>query len=401
MKPGYAKTRMRNTRYVSISSIFIHIPVRIVNWQANLAAGFLERGVSMLLGKKWLRFAALLFGFLSGRALLGAPQQELVNQSFPEVRIYNFGWDSVHKVLIFFRNAAPTDTKQPPTIVAYHDGGAPTHISPLNDFPGATDVTFWGISGAPNGAVSVSSTVEYRTDNVRPLILTYDQKGKLMKVWDVFPYHFHEVAVDLHGNVYGFGHRLDKNDEASDGDYAMLVAYSPEGKILWEALPRSSFPGGEAGMMMYGNQSTNHLMLTPGGPLLYVASREELFHFDSAGKLLGRFPLNGMLASIARSPAFNAHILSMVSTASGTLIAQVQLWPASQVQLWPASRAANTKVSTSLVEIQSDFVNWRPLTPYAAGVNLGRLAGMGDEGKLLFFAQDAKGNSVLTSSYIP
>jgi hypothetical protein len=376
----------------------------------------------MLLGKNWLSFAVLLLGFLSGPALLGAPQQGLVNRSFPEVRKSNFTWDSVNKVLIFVHNAVPglmpvgrqgnlivtstTDTTAT-TIVAYHDGGAPTHISPLNDLPGATYVYFWGISGAPNGVVSGSATVEYgtdnRTDNVRQLILTYDQKGKLIKVWDVFPYHFYEVAVDSHGNVYGFGHRLDKNDEASDGDYAMLVAYSPEGKILWEALPRSSFPWGEVDLM-YGNRgSNNHLMLTPDGPLLYVASKEELFHFDSAGKLLGRFPLNVMLASIAASPAFNANILSMASTASGTLIAQVQLWPASQVQPWlsPASRVDSTKVSTSLVEIQSDFVNWRPLTPYAIGINLGLLAGMGDEGRLLFFAQDANVNVVLASTYIP
>jgi len=201
----------------------------------------------MLLRKNWLSFAALLLVFLSGPALLGAPQQGLLNRSFPEVGKYNFTWDSVNKVLIFVRNAAPTATTAT-TIVAYHDGGAPTRISPLNDLPGATYVYFWGISGAPNGAVCGSSTVEYgtdnRTDNPRQLILTYDQKGKLIKVWDVFPYHFYEVAVDAHGNVYGFGHRLDKADEASDGDYAMLVAYSPEGKILWEALPRSSFPWG-------------------------------------------------------------------------------------------------------------------------------------------------------------
>jgi hypothetical protein len=345
-------------------------------------------GTDMLL-KNCAAFAVLLTGFLMGPVLLGAPQQELLNRSFPEVSQHIYVWDSIHKILIFARDATQGDTTAP--ILAYHAKTTPVSISPLNDFQGAASISFWGISGAPNGAVITSTTVVYGPGRVRHLILTYDEKGKLIKVWDVFPYLFNDLAVDSKGNVYGFGGRLEKSDDDADGDYALLVAYSPEGKVLWESLPRSSFPWGTEVISGSRNNSNNQVMISGDGLLLYAAAKEEFLRFDLAGKLLGRFPMATLLSRIAGGRGVSAHFWSLSLTGSGAVIGQVQLRPIT----------GPGDIKFQMVELQSDLVNWRPLTPFGAGVSLGRLLGTGDDGKLLFFARDSSGNSVLTSTYIP
>jgi hypothetical protein len=343
-------------------------------------------------------FISMFTVFLLTPAFSATAQDGLLGKSFSDSERgqFRYLWDSVHKSLIFVRDSEQAPS---PTIRVYHDTDTPTSIVPLNDFPGAVGVDFWGLSGSPQGGVITAATLAYGNKKLKDLLLTYDQKGKLTKVWDTFPYHLHNLAVDVQSNVYGFGDRSDKSDDDADGDYALIVAYSPQGKVLWESLPRSSFPWGNDMMSGARNNSENQLMVSDRGLFLFVASTEELFHFDLSGKQLGRFPLKNLLAQVVGNSPVAAHVGSLAPTASGSVIGQILVWPKVLPKVLP--KDGKGIVNTQMVEVESDFVNWRPLAVSVPGIALGGFLGLGTNGQLVFFAQDAGGRTTLATTYVP
>ncbi len=96
-------------------------------------------------------------------------------------------------------------------------------------------MTIWDIAQTHDGGVVFSAIAEYGLRNVKPVpakgfLLTYNREGRLTKLWDVYPYEHHRIAIDDSGNVFGLGTKDTKND-----NYLLLVKYSPNGRELGEA----------------------------------------------------------------------------------------------------------------------------------------------------------------------
>ncbi len=186
--------------------------------------------------------ALLALFFTSGLAPALSQQNERTIETPFAVQpdLYLSKWDSIQEVLLFYR-----DTSDPlmPAVRAYdHGTQARLVISPLKEFPGAKAIEIWDVDAATGCEVTMASVIQYGGQRVKHALLTYDHWGLLRKFWEVYPYHHHGLAVDHEGNVYAFGHREDRGEQANQPDYSLLIKYSPAGKVLWESLPRSTFP---------------------------------------------------------------------------------------------------------------------------------------------------------------
>jgi hypothetical protein len=308
--------------------------------------------------------------FVTGRA--SAFGEELPLSAQPDASL--FKWDLMHNVLIFYRDGRDLVT---PSVRTYRNGTeAGLNAFVLREFPEAREIDVWNVAATPDGGVALLCVLQLGQRRVQHVLLTYDAWGMLRKVWDMHPYHHHQIAVDANSNVYAFGHRLDRGDEPAEPDYPLLVKYSPDGKVLRELLPRSRFP---AGMDVVGTNSStgeHQLLVVRNSLVLYVAGTKELFWFDLSGELQQRLPLSSVLNQMAADTGSAwVEILCLAVKSNGEVLAQIRLWPRD---------GSSESIRFAMVRIAADTSSWEGLSPTTRAPQPGWFLGLNREGKLLF-----------------
>src|SRR5271165_6547515 len=106
-------------------------------------------------------------------------------------------WDHRAGQLILYRDI---NAQSAPGVRIVMADGKDVTIYPMRDLPEAQRMTIWDVAEIPDGSVVFSAIAEYGPREVKPipvktLLLTYDRTGKLIRFWDVYPYHHHNIAV--------------------------------------------------------------------------------------------------------------------------------------------------------------------------------------------------------------
>ena len=200
---------------------------------------------------------------------LGAEQLKLTPPLDLESMQYAFKWDSAQEMLILYRSVTSPNEA---AVRAYGSKTAPALTTyPLRDFPGAQGLNIWSVAGMPDGGVAVAGIINYGGHQIKQVLLQYDNLGVLRQLWDVFPRHEHEIAVDREGNIYSLAEQVD----AREDNYSLMVKYSPTAKVVVEFLPARLFPGGSD--VVSANPTTGvHQMFINGDELyLYLATTKE------------------------------------------------------------------------------------------------------------------------------
>lgn len=202
--------------------------------------------------------------------------------------------DSVGGVVILYRDATTVD-REAVTRVGLDGRSAGATISPLADFPDARAVHIWDVAGAPDGTAVLAAVVEYlggKGPKARHVLLTYDAHGKLSQLWDMYPYHHHQVAITADSTVYALGHRLDGPRDP----YPLMIKYTKDGVVAAEGLLSSECPTGDK---VVDTSDTDQTQFGIAGGLLfvYVGPSREMRWLDAdlkpvAAKVLGPLDVN-------------------------------------------------------------------------------------------------------------
>ena len=236
-------------------------------------------------------------------------------------------WDYAAQRAIFFRD---TRVASVPAVQMVAQSGSMISIYPLLDLPGALSIGVWDVAQTPSGGVVFSAIAQYTAESSKPrvlksLLMTYDRDGKLERIWDVYPYHHHHLAVAADGSVFALGTK-----DTKERGYPLLIKYSSAGRVLGEFLPASQFAVGDE-VVESGSECGETEMFVAGDQLvLWLAPAEEILTISLSGGIRGRYPLHKVLANMAtNNNAAKAKIIKMSPTqTAGTFLAQIQLWPA-------------------------------------------------------------------------
>lgn len=240
---------------------------------------------------------------------------------------YKNHWDASSESLVLFRNS---DNPTVPTARLYRKGGGSIPIYVLRDFPDAKSVSLWAAASTPGDGVVISGVLVYPQRKTKSVLLTYDSTGTLVKVWEMFPYHHHQLAVDSGGNVFALGDRLDTDGHSP---YPMLIKYSPTGEVLKELLPSNRFDKGDEVVASGAPTGENSLFVSDGQLYLWLSLQKELFTFDLNGDLVSATPMEPSLSALAASfQASRVLLRSVGSGGGGSLVAEVRLYPKSKGQ---------------------------------------------------------------------
>jgi hypothetical protein len=234
-------------------------------------------------------------------------------------------WDGRAGELIFYRDI--TDISAAAVRIIGTDGRT-IPIYPLSDLPGATAMTIWDIAETPEGGVIFSAIAEYGSRKVRPvpvksLLLTYSRDGRLTRLWDVYPYHHHHIAVDASGNVFGLGTK-----DTKEANYPLLVKYSPDGNVLGEFLPANLFLVGDAVVESGSAYGETQMFVNDEEIFLWCAPTQEILRVSLAGEVRSRNSLDRALQSLAaQGESKRAKIVELFPGPDGQITAQVLLYP--------------------------------------------------------------------------
>lgn len=335
----------------------------------------------------------VLLAGLTSLALPAPGQQRFVENPFANLGVQGamFKWDPVYQALIFYGDVDSADAF---ALRAYGAALEPgVRIAPLLDFPGAASCDIWDVTAARGGGSVVSVIVREANLQVRYLLLTYDRGGILRELWDMFPYHLRRIAADSAGNIYGFGVRVDRADRPRDSDYAVLMKYSPDGKLVKEFLFRSAFP---LSVDVAGTDPTTgeHELFFANGLLnLYLASTKELLVFSESGILLQRQSWASLLRDVqAALGASRITVHSLAALSGGGFAVQLSaFWDGTQTGRRP---------ETMLIAVQDDLSRWQKLTTVLATPPSGRLIGATPNREILILSRDPNGDYILARSEV-
>jgi len=223
---------------------------------------------------------------------------------------------------------------------------------------------------------------------VKLALLTYDRLSALQKFWEVYPYHHHKVAADRAGDVYAFGHLEDRGEDAGEPDYPMLIKYSPSGKILWESLPRSTFPFGQDVAATNQGTGEHFLLVADREVLLYVATTKELFSFKlEDGRLLRRVLLSSLLKQAgAENGMTEAQVNGLSVGPPGELHSQLRLW---------RSGGAEDAVSFAMFRMARDGSSCKRVSAALPMPFPGTFLGSWAESRAIFLSRKLEGDLVL------
>jgi hypothetical protein len=287
-------------------------------------------------------------------------------------------WDySAEGVLLFRDVSVPSAAAV--RIVAV-DGNT-VAVYPLADLPGALAVSVWDVAKTPAGGVVLSAIVKYTPEGVKPrvlksLLLTYDKQGKIEKIWDVFPYHHHHLAVAHDGSVFALGTK-----STTERDYPLLVKYSSSGRTIGEFLPASQFSVGDGVVESGSENGETQMFAMSDGLLLWLAPTQEVVKLSLDGNIRGRYSYQKVLTKLAaESNASRVRILRLSPSTSGKFTAQVQLWPLPSANQQP--------VLTAMIILSANGTEAR-LTPPGQHLQRGKFLGENRNGKAVFLEETA------------
>lgn len=235
-------------------------------------------------------------------------------------------WDDLNRRVLSYQLQTPST----PTAVQITslNGVDPTvRINVLKDFPGAIEAVIADVASGPDRSVVVACRLKYNNASaLKELILTYDSTGKLIKAWDVAPYEPSVISSDEGGNVYSFGTRYDVARGAPAPDYATLVEYSSEGKIVNQALPSSLFPIDTSPTLRLGKAGPPFVEVSGNRIYVYAGTLGEAFVLDRSGDLLRRYSTKSFLRDFASANHYsNYEVIAGAFGASGDLYFDVGL----------------------------------------------------------------------------
>ncbi len=251
---------------------------------------------------------------------------------------YQPKWDSVQDRLVLYRNE---DNSGTPAVRLFGPDGSNVAIYPLLDLPSALWFDAWDAAATPEGGVVIAAVVGYTPRGVHPhqlkhVLLTYDRNGALQKFWEVSPQIPKLIAVLSNGDVFAFG------DSTRQDPYPLLLRYSPNGAVLGEFLPSDSFSIGDEIVANNSSPFGDNRMFVRGDRLfLWIGHDETLLQFSATGNLISRVSFANAFSKLTEATESNhIRIESLTASETGSLVAQVQLWP----------KKAGTPVRTAIVE---------------------------------------------------
>jgi hypothetical protein len=296
---------------------------------------------------------------------------------------YMLKWDYRARELIFYRNI--TAVSAPAARILKADGST-IPIYPLADLPGAQALTIWDIAETPDGGVIFSAIAEYGPRNVRPipaksLLLTYSRDGRLTRLWDVYPYHHHHIAVDKYGHVFGLGTKDTPKTNAP-----LLVKYSPHGDVLGEFLRANLFSIGDRIVDSGSPYGETEIFANEDELFVWSAPTQEILRLSLSGELRARNSLDTALKSLAAQNNSNgAKILHVFPATDGEIVAQVQLLPPNGSS--EPFKFALATFSNDGREVRiTSRVNVQTAPPLLGGT---------PEGKLVFLDEESPGRLVI------
>jgi hypothetical protein len=291
---------------------------------------------------------------------------------------YNLKWDYRAGELIYFRDI--TSLSAPAVRILKADGST-IPIYPLPDLPGAQAMTIWDIAETPDGGVIFSAIGEYGPRNVRPtpakaFLMTYSRFGQLTRLWDVYPYHHHHIAVDSRGDVFGLGTK-----DTLRSNYPLLVKYSSDGKVLGEFLPAKLFLVGDHVVESGSPNGETEMFISGDELVVWAAPTLEILRLSLSGELRARSSLDAALHSLAaQSGTQRARITELFPGLDGSILAQVQLVPKGETEPFKFAMAMFSRDGTN-AHFTSDVED---------AVHTSRLLGGTPEGKSVFLEMTSK-----------
>jgi len=285
---------------------------------------------------------------------------------------YMTKWDSASDCVVLYRDVSVAGVIA--ARVQCKDGVAKSYY-PLRDFPEARNMTIWAAAATPDRGIMIAAVLLYgepdkKNPPVKSMLLTYDAQGVLRKVWDVDPYHFHQVAVDTQGDVFALG---DRRDSTPDMNYPLLIKYSSKGSVQRELLEVKHF-GGDAAVASDSPYGESAVFIQNQQLYVWLAPRREILTFSLDGELRSRVSLASSLNELATSTHSRlAQVLCLSANRAG-LIAQVRLWPEAQEE----------KSRTGMVQLAGDGTSAKIITPLTEVFAPGRFLGTNSSGRNVF-----------------
>jgi hypothetical protein len=298
---------------------------------------------------------------------------------------FRLQWDPVQDQLIGFRDADQTTTAA--IRIFDKDGAPPISIQPLQDLPLARKMSIWGVAATPDKGVIAGAVLDYGSHKLRSVLLSFDRDGALKKIWNVDPYHHHQIAVDRDGNVFAFGDRGD-NEEDGTTNYPLLVKYSPDAKVLKQFLYTSAFTTGDEVVSTSALTGEHQMFVSrkPGELILYLSTTQELLVHSTSGDLKSRTRFSSALHRLAEQAGVDrAHILVLGQKRDSLFVAQIGMY----------SDADPSKNRFAMAEFSSPE-DLRLITMPSARIEPGFFLGADSHGRLMFL--EKRGDSAVLNS---
>jgi len=294
---------------------------------------------------------------------------------------YQHAWDTVSDRLTFYRDV--TSVSEPGLRWIGRDGKA-VLVYPLKDFPEGQVMMIWSAASTPDDGAVASAIVSYGPLRVKPpspiksLLLTYDSKGTLTKVWDVAPRHHFHLAVDKGGNVFALG-----LSDSTAADYPLLVEYSPEARVIRQFLPANTFKYGDSAISAPSENGTNQMFIAGESILIWIAQSRELLRLSLNGALESRVSFVTAIDKL-QADIYKRAFVRRVGVSSGRLIMQVEFLPKD-----------DNHFQVAMVSASLDGSEAKLLGPFTAQLSPGVFEGTSSTGELTFLEDATTSKAVL------
>jgi hypothetical protein len=293
-------------------------------------------------------------------------------------------WDPVQDTLVLYRDI---DNLQASAVRLVRPDGTGSVIYPMRDFPEARRISVWDATAAPDGGAVLSVIVSYGEPGtpqpvpVRSVILTYDTRGSLTRLWDVRPYHHFRLAADGSGNIYALGAR-----DSTNPAYPMLIKYSPTGEVLWQLLPANTYGSGDRVVTDPSPNGKNQMSIYNGELFIFLAEPFEVWRYSLDGSRLSRLSVKPALDHLASStPSFMRVEVTRAAIQADRLLLQIQLWP----------RDPHAKVKFAQVSMPSGGSEAQLLGSLSNSPSPGPLLGVTGAGEPIFLEQTTATTAVV------
>jgi hypothetical protein len=208
--------------------------------------------------------------------------------------------------------------------------------------------------------------------------MTYDSRGNLQQIWDVYPYHHHKIAVDSTGSVFGFGTK----NSPGQKDYPLVIRYSQTGKVLGEYLNASLFAGGNGVVDSGAPTGENALFIDDGEVVLWLSSPRELLRLSADGRVLKRQSFGAALDKLKdQNNADRVRIVGIGALPGKRVLMQLQFFPVS---------SDNSQMRVATAEMDSSGQDTKLTAPPVVYTEAHRLLGTGPDRIPLFMEGTSK-----------